>query len=57
MEAIIPAIQGDRNMTKNQAINYLYSSGFSKEQVTEIIKAFEPTTSLVDRNKTKEKSS
>ena len=42
-------------MTKNQAINYLYSSGFSKEQVTEIVKAFEPTTSLVDPGKLKEK--
>lgn len=35
-------------MTREEAINYLYSSGFSKEQINEIVKAFEPTTNLVD---------
>lgn len=29
-------------MTREQAINYLYSSGFSNEQVNTIVKAFEP---------------
>jgi rubrerythrin len=31
-------------MTKEQAINYLYSSGFSEEQINTIVQAFEPTT-------------
>ena len=31
-------------MTREQAINYLYSSGYSDEQVDGIVKAFEPTT-------------
>lgn len=29
-------------MTREQAINYLYSSGFSEEQANTIVKAFEP---------------
>ena len=37
-------LQINGKMTKEQAINYLFSSGFSKEQVNGIIKAFEPTT-------------
>lgn len=43
-------------MTRNQAINYLHSSGFSKEQINEIAKAFESTTNSVGHDKTKEKS-
>lgn len=35
---------GVENMTKEQAKNYLRSSGFSEEQINEVVKALEPTT-------------
>jgi ssDNA-binding Zn-finger/Zn-ribbon topoisomerase 1 len=34
-------------MTREQAINYLYSSGFSEEQVNTIVTALEPTTTPI----------
>lgn len=38
-------------MTKEQAMNYLRSSGFSSEQIKEIVKAFEPSKHIIKSTK------
>jgi len=38
-------------MTKEQAINYLRSSGYSSEQIKEIVKAFEPSKHIIKSTK------
>lgn len=44
LEDDLSSCGADRRMTKEQAKNYLRSSGFSEEQINEVVKALEPTT-------------